>query len=245
MEGRVLTRVRPLQDHGERLLDTPGNPISIAITLDHVSAWCCPAKQAPVAELPLPDPHNPNSSNFPEQDHAHQLRLDQQAAQHGSQQPSPGPAVDSPAELKNSPHTQAAQLRDDESDDSLPQGHCSHCNDAPSPELPASNLASESQPSQQGSGPSDSSRLDHPNSAITFLGSKLFSKCVSGTRVIAQHKHQTVAGYGFEGYGSHCDDYGHCYLTAAAALGATRQDVHEFLQRLHLCMQQFSKQLAM
>ncbi len=68
---------------------------------------------------------------------------------------------------------------------------------------------------------------------ITFLGSKLFSKCVSGTRVIARHKSQKVAGYSFDGYGSHCDDYGATYLTAAAALGTSMDDVQEFLRRLH------------
>ncbi len=41
-----------------------------------------------------------------------------------------------------------------------------------------------------------------------------------------------MSGHTFKGFGAHTNDY-HCnYLTAAAALGMTRQDVDSFMKRL-------------
>lgn len=74
---------------------------------------------------------------------------------------------------------------------------------------------------------------------VTFLGSMLFKRGVSGTRVVARGKKQTVAGFSFEGYGAHCDNYPCDYLTFAAALGTTHGDVDEFIRRLRLCLKAF------
>lgn len=76
---------------------------------------------------------------------------------------------------------------------------------------------------------------------ISFLGSMLFSRLVSGTRVVARGKRQAVEGLSFEGYGAHCDAYPHDYLTMAVALGTTRKDVDEFIVRLSSCMQGFKR----
>ena len=51
-------------------------------------------------------------------------------------------------------------------------------------------------------------------------------------RVIAQGEWKEVSGHTFKGFGAHCDAY-HCnYLTAAAALGMTKEDVDSFVKRL-------------
>ena len=75
----------------------------------------------------------------------------------------------------------------------------------------------------------------------TFLGSMLFKRAVSGTRVVARGKEQSVAGHSFQGYGAHCDAYPCDYLTFAAALGTTEGDVDEFIRRLGLCIKDFKR----
>ena len=72
-----------------------------------------------------------------------------------------------------------------------------------------------------------------------FLGSMLFKRCVSGTRVVARGQHAEVAGHAFAGYGAHCAAYPHDYLTFAAALGTTRADVDAFVRRLEQCFAEF------
>jgi O-phospho-L-seryl-tRNASec:L-selenocysteinyl-tRNA synthase len=55
---------------------------------------------------------------------------------------------------------------------------------------------------------------------------------VSGVRVVARGVQQAVAGIDFQGYGSSCSEYPHHYMTAAAAIGGTKQDVDVFLAKL-------------
>lgn len=69
--------------------------------------------------------------------------------------------------------------------------------------------------------------------AVTDLGSKLFTRLVSGTRVIpTDGKKSEICGRTFTSFGAHCDDYGSPYLTAAAAIGMTSQDIDLFITRL-------------
>jgi len=68
--------------------------------------------------------------------------------------------------------------------------------------------------------------------SITFLGSMLFSRNVSGSRAISGGGSKTVAGICFPGYGAHANAYPIPYLTAAAAMGMTEIDVVEYCQRL-------------
>ncbi len=77
---------------------------------------------------------------------------------------------------------------------------------------------------------------------VTYLGSMLFSRRISGTRVISKGVLQEVAGTQFTGYGSHCDNYPHSYLTFAAALGTTNNDVDNFVTRLKKALGAFVKQ---
>ena len=47
----------------------------------------------------------------------------------------------------------------------------------------------------------------------TYLGSMLFTRCVSGTRVVRRGEVKTICGIKFTGFGSSFDDYPHSYLT--------------------------------
>ncbi|XP_063220702.1 O-phosphoseryl-tRNA(Sec) selenium transferase [Bacillus rossius redtenbacheri] len=67
---------------------------------------------------------------------------------------------------------------------------------------------------------------------ITMLGSMLFLRCVSGTRVVTALDHKDVGGHKFEGWGAHCSCYPVPYLTAAAAIGMRKADVDLFVHRL-------------
>ena len=80
-----------------------------------------------------------------------------------------------------------------------------------------------------------------PAQSLSMLGAMLFKRGVSGTRVVAQGKVQSIAGHSFWGYGAHCDSYPHTYLTFAAALGTTKGDVDEFLQRWRVCLEEFRR----
>eukprot|EP01137_Pigoraptor_chileana_P035385 Opistho-2@29300 len=67
----------------------------------------------------------------------------------------------------------------------------------------------------------------------TMFGSMLFSRCVSGTRVVDPRKSEiTIEGHTFRGFGAHYDAYPTPYLTAAAALGITQTDIDTFIDRL-------------
>ena len=57
----------------------------------------------------------------------------------------------------------------------------------------------------------------------TFLGSMLFTRCVSGTRVITGRDSKSIGPFEFQGYGAHTNEYPVPYLTAACAIGVTRQ----------------------
>ncbi|XP_071956294.1 O-phosphoseryl-tRNA(Sec) selenium transferase-like [Antedon mediterranea] len=68
--------------------------------------------------------------------------------------------------------------------------------------------------------------------SITHFGSMLFKRSVSGTRVVAEGSNKEIGGVRFKNYGSHCDEYPYIYITAAAAIGMTQNDVDLFIKRL-------------
>ena len=76
---------------------------------------------------------------------------------------------------------------------------------------------------------------------ISFFGSMLFMRCVSGTRVVPLGSKKSVGPLAFEGYGAHTDAYAVPYLTAACALGVRAEEIEEFLQRLDKTMGQYQK----
>ena len=67
---------------------------------------------------------------------------------------------------------------------------------------------------------------------VTFLGSMLYQRGVTGARVVARGATAKVAGLSFTGYGSSTDAYGTDYLTAAAAVGGTREECVSFCDRV-------------
>jgi len=85
-------------------------------------------------------------------------------------------------------------------------------------------------------------QTDAQTKHVSFLGSMLFKRCVSGTRVIARGTKQNVAGIGFTGFGAHCDAYPSDYLTVAAALGTSKADVLSFLSKLKQCYSALQEQ---
>jgi len=78
--------------------------------------------------------------------------------------------------------------------------------------------------------------------AATYLGSMLFSRGVSGTRVVHPAAVASIDGARFEGYGASAAGYPHVYLTAAAALGMTLEDVEVFGVRLERALAEFVRQ---
>merc|ERR1712194_112278 len=106
--------------------------------------------------------------------------------------------------------------------------------------------------------------VDH----LTFLGSALFTRRVSGPRVvlctlpiepaiedpetvadgigsapsqvmIAGKYRKTIDGTAFESYGAHANSYSCCYLTAACAIGASRKEMEDFLERFEQALQDY------
>nr|XP_015200776.1 PREDICTED: O-phosphoseryl-tRNA(Sec) selenium transferase isoform X1 [Lepisosteus oculatus]XP_015200777.1 PREDICTED: O-phosphoseryl-tRNA(Sec) selenium transferase isoform X1 [Lepisosteus oculatus]XP_015200778.1 PREDICTED: O-phosphoseryl-tRNA(Sec) selenium transferase isoform X1 [Lepisosteus oculatus]XP_015200779.1 PREDICTED: O-phosphoseryl-tRNA(Sec) selenium transferase isoform X1 [Lepisosteus oculatus]XP_015200780.1 PREDICTED: O-phosphoseryl-tRNA(Sec) selenium transferase isoform X1 [Lepisos len=78
--------------------------------------------------------------------------------------------------------------------------------------------------------------------AVTQLGSMLFTRQVSGARVVPRGTEQTVSGYTFKGFMSHANDYPCPYLNAASAIGITKEDVTLCIKRLDKCLKTFKKE---
>lgn len=69
--------------------------------------------------------------------------------------------------------------------------------------------------------------------SLTFLGSILFQRSVSGCRVVPSSTAvKSVAGYDFMSWGAHMNAYPHSYLTAACSIGVSELDIKLFIDRL-------------
>ncbi|BFZ10051.1 hypothetical protein BsWGS_13090 [Bradybaena similaris] len=89
------------------------------------------------------------------------------------------------------------------------------------------------------------SLLDDPKGEkATEIGSMLFTRFVSGTRVVAPGEDAQVSGFSFKNFGAHSDNYPTAYLTAAASVGMTKSDVDIFIQRLEKVLSKFKGQTA-
>ncbi|KAG8453560.1 hypothetical protein GDO86_000261 [Hymenochirus boettgeri] len=77
---------------------------------------------------------------------------------------------------------------------------------------------------------------DANGTSLTQLGSMLFTRQVSGARVVPLGVCQTINGYIFEGFMSHSINYPCAYLNAASAIGIKKQDVDMFIKRLDKCL---------
>ncbi|KAK5583867.1 hypothetical protein RB653_005471 [Dictyostelium firmibasis] len=76
---------------------------------------------------------------------------------------------------------------------------------------------------------------DFKNSfSFSMIGSKLFSRSCSGSRVIdlETNKKAIIGGIEFNNYGSHIENYSTSYLTVACAIGITKIEIDTFIQRL-------------
>jgi O-phospho-L-seryl-tRNASec:L-selenocysteinyl-tRNA synthase len=76
---------------------------------------------------------------------------------------------------------------------------------------------------------------------ISYFGSMLFKRCVSGTRVVPRSDVKQIEGELFLGFGSSTDRYPHAYMTAACAIGGSKSEVTEFFSRLDKTMKEASK----
>ena len=74
---------------------------------------------------------------------------------------------------------------------------------------------------------------------VTYLGSQLFTRCISGTRVIRRGETKRVCGHDLQGFGSSCNDYPHTYMTAACAVGLRRSEIDRFVEVLGKTMISF------
>lgn len=70
------------------------------------------------------------------------------------------------------------------------------------------------------------------NTRITKFGSMLFTRCISGTRIVPRHSTKTISGHIFQGFGSSNDNYPNTYMTAACAVGMGEEEMKEFFVRL-------------
>ncbi len=76
----------------------------------------------------------------------------------------------------------------------------------------------------------------------SYLGSLLFSRCVSGTRVVSGRDTKSIAGITFQGWGAHTASYPVPYLTAAVAIGVSESELDTFLVRLNSALDEFRAQ---
>mmetsp|Transcript_30004 Transcript_30004/g.45501 ORF Transcript_30004/g.45501 Transcript_30004/m.45501 type:complete len:488 (+) Transcript_30004:84-1547(+) len=78
---------------------------------------------------------------------------------------------------------------------------------------------------------------------ISYFGAMLFNRCISGTRVVPRAQYKVMGGEDFFGFGSSTNDYPHAYMTAACAIGVTRNEVDEFFTRLDKNLKEFKKKI--
>lgn len=76
---------------------------------------------------------------------------------------------------------------------------------------------------------------------ISQFGSMLFSRCVSGTRVVPRAQSKKMGDHVFVGFGSSVEGFPHAYMTAACAIGLSQDELDEFFVRLDKTLQEKSK----
>lgn len=68
---------------------------------------------------------------------------------------------------------------------------------------------------------------------VSMIGSMLFTRGVSGCRVITTTDTKSIDGIKFQGWGSHISHSNNTpYITAAAGLGITKSDIDNFIDKL-------------
>ncbi|EEC15032.1 O-phosphoseryl-tRNA(Sec) selenium transferase, putative [Ixodes scapularis] len=67
---------------------------------------------------------------------------------------------------------------------------------------------------------------------VTGIGAMLFTRFVSGSKVVSNEGTKKVGNWELEGWCLHCKSYPSSYLNAASTLGVRKNDVDVFVQRL-------------
>lgn len=211
---------------GERVLETPDNPISIALTVDGLLA----AGGAGVGPAAAGEP--PGVSAVPA---ASSAAAAVASAASVAPRGALGPPVPQAAAGAKAERASAGAVAASSSSTGGPSGA------AGGAAAPPAVAAAATGAGVAGKGSKGSSKLD-----VTYFGSMLFSRGISGTRVVAPGKVQDFGGMlRFDDYGSHCaGGYPHAYLTAAAAVGTSRGEVDEFCVRLVKAYWEFRKKTA-
>lgn len=71
-----------------------------------------------------------------------------------------------------------------------------------------------------------------PDHCTTEIGSKLFTRRVTGARVVDGKSVKDINGHVFHSWGAHSDHYLTQYLTTAASIGMQKSDVDSFVKKL-------------
>ncbi|XP_011192015.1 O-phosphoseryl-tRNA(Sec) selenium transferase [Zeugodacus cucurbitae] len=86
------------------------------------------------------------------------------------------------------------------------------------------------------------SQLQDTDMELTKFGSMLYTRGISGARVVAVGDHRKVEGHHFECWGSHSAATQIPYLTMAAGLGITKSEIDNSFQKLQACWDTFSSE---
>jgi hypothetical protein len=87
------------------------------------------------------------------------------------------------------------------------------------------------------------SRTEPHAEKLSFLGSMLYQRCVSGCRVVTcTGDTKKVSGMSFIDWGAHSNVYPHSYFTVACSISIQERDVTVFLERLDKVLVKFKKQ---
>lgn len=79
---------------------------------------------------------------------------------------------------------------------------------------------------------------------LSFLGSMLFQRNVSGCRVViggSAAVQSNIAGFDFHAWGAHMAHYPHSYFTIACAIGLEEKEIETFFSRLDRVLAKFVK----
>uniref|UniRef100_A0A1A9VEI1 O-phosphoseryl-tRNA(Sec) selenium transferase n=1 Tax=Glossina austeni TaxID=7395 RepID=A0A1A9VEI1_GLOAU len=80
-----------------------------------------------------------------------------------------------------------------------------------------------------------------PTDVATQLGSMLFTRGVSGTRIVIKACSKTIDGFEFADWGSHESNLDCAYLTAAVSIGLKQPEIDAFIHKLQQCWQDIEK----
>ena len=77
--------------------------------------------------------------------------------------------------------------------------------------------------------------------STTFLGSMLFQRGVSGTRIVNKNDTKSINGHEFRGWGASTSNFKSIYFTAACSIGLEESEIDVFLRRLKKIFNEFKK----